>query len=251
MSRNWKIPLEGDPELTTLLTNAQASRENIALNSQFVDTSEWIEDNTTLTPNAAIAPDGTLTAGLIEDDGLGGTGVLTIFQNPVVITAGTAWCYSVYFKKHPDSPINGLRQGGYNLTDGCNASYDMETGIVTDINSTDSGMTYVGNGWYRFWCSRTQGAGPDFNGTFNLQLALAGQISSRPRDGTSKCYVWGAQCEIGSEPTPLIPTTTVARTITGFTPINSLVDDMHTALETVLEVEGNINDLWARYKQLN
>jgi hypothetical protein len=229
MSRNWKIPLEGDPELTTLLTHAPLARTNIVLESQFDDTNDkWIEDNTILTPNAAIAPDGTLTAGLIEDDELGGTATLSVFQNPVVITTGTAWCYSVYFKRHPDSPINGLRIGGFNLTDGCTASYDVETGIVADINSTASGMTYVGNGWYRFWCSRTQGAGPDVNGTFNIQLALAGSISSRPRDGTSKCYIWGAQCEIGSEPTPLIPTTTAARTINSRTNLCLQSEDLST-----------------------
>jgi hypothetical protein len=68
MSRNWKIPLEGDPELTTLLTHAPLARTNLLLQSEDFGTT-WSTFNATVQEaNSIAAPDGTTTADKCGDD---------------------------------------------------------------------------------------------------------------------------------------------------------------------------------------
>jgi hypothetical protein len=249
MSRNWKIPLEGDPELTTLLTHAQATRENRTLQSGFA--SGWSQDAGGATDlNATTAPDGTLTAARLKDDNAGGFATIDKYRGHS-FDLSTAYVWSAYLK------ADQLKWGYLGVpTLGSlviRAWFDLENGVVgtTTVDNDDQGMTYVGNGWYRCWIAFTSDA-VDTSGSPLIACAETDNaISNTARDGTSSIFMWGPQVEAGTEMTPYIPTTTAARTITGFTPINSLVDDMHTAMETVLEVEGNINDLWKRYKQLN
>ena len=65
-------------------------------------------------------------------------------------------------------------------------------------------------------------------------------------DGTSSVFVWGAQVEVATSPTAYIKTLTAAETAP-----TRLQDDIHIALETVLEVTNqSTDDLWQRYKRL-
>ena len=126
----------------------------------------------TLTPNAAISPDGNLNATKITE----GTNVL-IYKS---IAAGT-YTQSYYAKKGT-SDLFGVYTGGIG-----NATFDLTNGVVLSNNLTSASIQDVGNGWYRCIATSTSGSstfyGINYNGV----------------DG-STIYVYGAQLVEGTEP---------------------------------------------------
>jgi hypothetical protein len=210
MSRNWKIPLEGDPELTTLLTHAPLARTNLLLQSEdFLTT--WLETNAASVANQTVAPDGTLTADKLLDDSSTGIGIVRLRQT-VTTEVNTAYTYSMYLKADQLSWAL-LQCSGMGLQT-LHMYANLSTGTVGSVSGDvdDSGVEDVGNGWYRCWIAFTSDA-VDTSANYNVFPAdIAGDINV-DLDGTSSIFVWGAQLETGSAPTPYIPTTTAARTI--------------------------------------
>lgn len=174
----------------------EEQRTNLLTYSEQFDNAAWAKADVTVTANAVVAPDGTLSADTVIPNATN-TGTHRIFQN-ATLTA-TAYTYSVYAKA-----------AGYNFlvlqTDLSGyVEFNLSTGVVSatsGVNYTAS-ITSVGSGWYR--CAIT------FTGTaasyamYNYVYPATG-VASFSGNGTSGIYLWGAQLEAGAFATSYIPT---------------------------------------------
>lgn len=180
--------------------------------SEQFDNAAWMKTRATITPNAAIAPDGTMTADkLVEDTTAAnshGVGV------SISSTSSTVF-FGAYLKASERSMafINAYTgapsgvQAVFNLTA---KSYSSLAPAVGGTGSTGlaAGVTDCGNGWLFCWVSCTATAGTFITGfvqIYNGDLAYTG-------DGTSGLYIWGAKVYAGTGPTSYLPTTTAGVT---------------------------------------
>jgi hypothetical protein len=178
----------------------EEARTNLLTYSEEFDDASWTKLNSSVTANAVVAPDGTLTGDLLIPNTTNAQHRLD--QTPTSTT--TSQTFSVYAKA-----------GGYNFVGlrigGSGTSFNLSTGAVSASGSGSVGsITAVGNGWYR--CSIVVAAAAA-NDIARINVAdAATPAASFAGDGFSGIYIWGAQLEAGAFPTSYIPTTTTALT---------------------------------------
>jgi hypothetical protein len=177
---------------------------NLQLQSQTFDNASWVKAaGATVTADAALAPDGTMTAdrlnhvtGVAISAALNGQGSQTL---PAII--------SVYAKAGTNNFLALARTS--TVTPSVNmACFDLATGTLGTRGSdwVASGMEDAGNGWYRCWArSATQITGSYIRGT---------QANNNGNNTTNgDIYLWGAQLEwtngVTTTPSAYIKTTTV------------------------------------------
>jgi hypothetical protein len=170
------------------------------LQSQTFDNASWTKTNSSITANAATAPDGTLTGDKhIPDNGAtigAGATDTRVYQSPSV-TSGSSYTLSIYAKAGEydqlaiaviTSPTNS-------------AIFSLTLGTV--VSGAGATITSVGNGWYR--CTLTFTA----TSTGSLQIRWSSESSTvSTGDGTSGIYAWGAQLAVGPNALDYTPTTT-------------------------------------------
>ena len=172
----------------------EESRTNLLLRSEEFDNAYWVKTNATVTANAIIAPNGTLTAEkLIPDTVASGHHIDKILT-------GAAHTLSIYAKAGEYSVMT-LFFTNHNSY----VSFNLLTGTIVETAGTATGrIESVGNGWYRCSVSTTS--------TTHIQVrvyAINGanfNVNSNVGDGYSGIYIWGAQLEVGAFPTSYIPT---------------------------------------------
>ena len=188
------------------------ARTNLLTYSEQFDNAAWGRSRISgVIPNAAIAPDGTLTADkLVEDTQTGAHYV----HNPATFTAGTAFTGSVYFKAAERT------HGAITLHDGVGfitTVFDLTAKTVIFLGSGCTAKCVdQGNGWVRCISTLTPSVG--ITSRMQVQSATSASLSaSYTGDGTSGIYIWGAQLEAGSSASPYIPTyaTFTSRASTG------------------------------------
>jgi hypothetical protein len=178
----------------------EESRTNLLTYSEEFDNASWAKLNSSVTANAVVAPDGTLTGDLLIPNTTNAQHRLD--QTPTSTT--TSQTFSVYAKADGYNFV-GLRIGS------SGTSFNLSTGAVSVNGSGSVGsITAVGNGWYR--CSIVVSAAAA-NDIARINVAdAATPAASFAGDGFSGIYIWGAQLEAGAFPTSYIPTTTTALT---------------------------------------
>lgn len=239
----------GPPTLgTPVLTQVQAlvavglvptalTRTNLQVWSEQIDTYGG-KINATVTANAALAPNNTLTADkLVEDTTvsqahrIGGvtTGVMTIGN-----TYTWSWHVKTAGRRYFWIQLNG---NPYAKT-----YFDLTGGSVSATGSGHTAvMTSLPDGWYR--CSVT--AVIDSTGGSNLCVGMAAVSGSEgyTGDGVSGVYLWGDQLEAGSVTAYIGPTSGVGITvnISADTPTLTQVQALTaTGLTTAAPIIGSI-----------
>jgi len=177
----------------------EEQRTNLLTYSEQFDNAYWGKDGTAVTPNAATAPDGTLTAGLLYTIT---SGIASVYSNLGTVSSAF-YTTTVYLKS-----AGFTWASVYGPQGNISAFFNLIAGTVGTVGAgLTASISSVGNGWYR--CSVTQTA--TYASFYVLPADANGTLTSTA-SGTSGIFIWGAQLEQGSFPTSYIPTTTAAVT---------------------------------------
>jgi hypothetical protein len=201
------------------ITVAKAE-ENLLSRSQEFDNAAWVKASSTVTANAATAPDGTTTAETLTENS---TNNPHLISQVLVLSAGV-FTMSVFAKLGVGSQVLTI---GFNRasTYYVSATFDLSAGTNTQIliagyTGSSATITAVANGFYR--CTVTATA--DVIADARVGLASSGTHTGDSRgfqiytgDDSSSLILWGAQLEQRSAVTAYTPTTTQA--ITNYIPV--------------------------------
>ena len=187
-------------------------RENQATNlvtysEDFADAS-WDKFNATITPNAVVAPDGSLTADkLVENTA---TIQHLVGQDIFVgVLSNYTVSYSVYVKPNGRNwCILQVVSGGVVYS---TVWINIQTGTIgSTLNSGVSNVTHsvknAGNGFYKVGITATLSSVPTGIIKAQVWLATSDSNTTYTGDGYSGIFIWGAQLEAGAFPTSYIKT---------------------------------------------
>lgn len=165
-------------------------RKNLLTYTEQFDNFTWTKTRASVTANAVIAPDSTLTADkLVENTD---TNSHFINQNATV-SLGIPITYSIYAKKGERNYMSIFCLG---TTAAANTFFDLSNGVIVSTSTNAiSSIQNIGNGWYR--CTVTATTNATTTGIYP-GISVDGVNSSYTGDGTSGIYIWGAQLEVGS-----------------------------------------------------
>lgn len=148
----------------------------------------------TITDNSALSPNGDRTASTISANGSGGSYINT----SGTITSGNTYTKSVYAKAGTTSILvfESYDNNGSGGTAYFPTTFNLTLGTFSASPGDTATIKYITNGWYRCSVTRaytlTTGSGTFYIGTYGA--------------GTGSLYLWNAQLELGSFPTPTVIT---------------------------------------------
>lgn len=154
----------------------QWNPHNLLKSSEDFSSSDWTKTDTTVTPNAATAPDGTLTADKISHTSTSAI----VYQTPTSVD-GVVYGGGI-FVKYIDHQWFRL-----DFDVGQSVWVDIQNGVIGTDNTDGTTLTALNDGWYYISTSDAAG-GTSFS--YNIQLASADN-STIETSGTS-AYIWGA-----------------------------------------------------------
>lgn len=194
------VPLNEGP-----MRNRAVQMQNLILRSAEFDNATWTKADLTVSANSIAAPDGTSTADTLVEAAT--TAVHQIYQtiNPKIEVA--VIIFSVY-AKYLSRRYLVLYLDNENGSPS-QVTFDLQTGVISLAAALGGArITPLANGWYR--CALI---GNQFNAKYRFaQLALQSTSTvlgtTYAGDGSSGCYVWGAQVNIGNFEGDYAPTTT-------------------------------------------
>jgi hypothetical protein len=182
---------------------AGKSFTNLLKYSEEFDNSDWTTNGShTITSNATAAPDGSMTADLINDTD---TDASRFFIQNIVSSDNDSLTktFSIHLKEGSAATtlLAIYFTGGTTIA---------KTALITwSNNSIDSGATLesLGNGWYRAYISLANNS----SGTTHVR----GRVfpSSNSSGNTGSVYLWGGQIVEGSEPGHYVKTTSTSATL--------------------------------------
>lgn len=195
-----------EEERTNLLTYSEDFRNT----ADAGEPRPWSYSNSSITPNAVTAPDGSSTGDKLVESA--STAWHYITGTPVSFSP-QVYSFSIYAKAAERSVLQIVPNGS--AFPSSYANFDLSAGTVSASNGLeDSFIIPVQDGWYRCVLVDTSTSSVLINAAFVAcyDSPLAGRASSYTGDGTSGIYIWGAQVEEGAFPTSYIPTTSAAVT---------------------------------------
>ena len=177
----------------------EEQRVNLATYSEDANTYFSYKENTTVSSNTAVSPDGTVTADTAVP--ASGTSAKLIAKLGITFSA-QPYTTSIYAK------ANGYSWLSFGLYDGAAAYhswFNLDNGTVgTSQTGNTASIQSVGNGWYR--CIVTRTLPSTSSGQDRIHIVNADNTSSFNANGFSGILLWGHQLEAGSFATSYIPT---------------------------------------------
>lgn len=181
----------------------EGARTNLFLRSEEFDNASWTKTDTTITANAAVAPDGNTTADLLTQ-GSAGTAAAT---QAVTATADATYSVTFFAKRgNSDWLFIGIEAGGNSVR----GWFNLGTGAVGSTTTAGTGalssirIKAFANGFYRCELNASMGGGAT-SITVSTLLVTGDGLTSRVSGGTY--YLWGAQFENNATfPSTYIPT---------------------------------------------
>jgi hypothetical protein len=203
------------PNPSTTLSASQVRREagrgvrvfgagtNLIRASEAFDDAVWTKTNSTVTANAAVAPNGTTTADKVIADNT--NNFHQVGQGSTLVPSAT-YTLSTYVKKseYDFAAVVTGASGGAGLSQRV-AVINLATGAL--VSETVAGMTRItalANGWYRVAVTTAQTSGVG-SPSFSISPLSTSSYTSYTGDGTSGILVWGAQLEQSTFATDYIP----------------------------------------------
>ena len=160
--------------------NSNIVNPNLFTNSNNFE--DWDNSGLTITPNAAISPDGTLNASEIEY-----SNNVRIRSNAIQITSGEVYTFSLFAKQSSGFNVALTNRSVANLS------------VLFDI----SDITFIGEGNF-FVAASIINVG---NGWFRLIINILSTSTEfrewdiRMKDGDGSVFIYGAKFEIGNKAT--------------------------------------------------
>ncbi len=183
LPQSSSVLLTIDPGSTVGITNAYtnliSAPENFSL---------WPQTAVSVRTNAATAPDGTLTASIVTDTTA--SSQHTIQLNASITTAGK-YTFSIFAKAGTLDTFDIIAN-----TSNLSRRYNLTTGTTSaSVGSgpDSSGMTPVGNGWYRCWFTSSMAV----NELLIIYFISNGNFSYTG-NGAASIQFWGAHASSGT-----------------------------------------------------
>lgn len=169
--------------------------ENLILRSEEMDNASWVKSGLTITSNAAIAPDGTLTADLLSN-----VSSEAIYQQTTLPAAsGSVYTYSVYVKQ---ASLDWIRFTVFESANSANQLtlwFNLSTGTLGTVSAGGTATLVTGNvvaaanGFYRIYLT-----GSFVASLINFQTNIVPSDGSSATANNSARYQWGAQVNQGT-----------------------------------------------------
>jgi hypothetical protein len=185
-------------------TYSPTSRRNLLTFSEEFDNAAWLRVSATVTPNAAIAPNGEMTADTLVSSV--GTAAKYISQYFTSIS-GKSYTYSMYAKQDTGRYLQLTPVGGgiFPVTAQTFVNFDLQTGTVssagTDFVPADYSINDEGNGWYRISLTATATSSSAVARFLIISLGTGLETRLTSISGTPSYGVFGGQVEESSDPT--------------------------------------------------
>lgn len=161
--------------------------------SEELDNAAYTKTRSSVTANQTIAPDGSLTADKIIEDGTASNSH-RIDRNLTGATDNTKSSFSMFAKAGTRTwcAITMVRKDGTSVT----AYFDLATGVYGTVSAglTTLASSYWGNGWHRIG-STVDVLGGGTTPAVRVSLATGDLGATYSGDGASYIYAWGLQPE--------------------------------------------------------
>ena len=218
---NFSTAIVAEIETTNEVVSFTDISENYAPYSQDFDNATWTKSNASIVADSTTAPDGTTTA-----DTVVAAATTAAHQVYDVHTLSTLATFSVYAK------ANGYDfLGMYYATHGTRlASFNLATGTIGTVHGAyTANLSDEGDGWYR--CSITTSTSIGTNNYAIIYTMESDDTNNFAGDGSSGCFLWGAQVEQAAVKSTYLPTTTTTP-LYGLTDVTRGVNGTTAALAT-------------------
>ena len=171
-------------QATTASRPVLRARYNLLTYSEQFTNSVWTSSatNATATADQATAPNGTVTADLMQATAAGANAFLII--NPS-LTSGVAYTTSIYVKR-VNADWFALSNSAYF------AYFNISAGTVGSVGEGSASITDVGSGWWRIvWSGQT-------NVSTAARIRAVTANNNPNVSGGEQYYIWGADLRTGS-----------------------------------------------------
>jgi len=187
----------------------QIDTDQMLRSSQQFDDTYWskvvpplLQNDVTVTPNVINAPNGTLTADKLADNGnTNNDGVVFLYDDESIINISTQYAFSIYAKAGNGDVLQiSARQASFGLN--VWANFDLVNGVVGSIGTeTQVVMEYVNDGWYRCLIVGTSTAANNIGAFVVGIVKLSDSLRQQNSSNFGYIYIWGAKLQKGNEAT--------------------------------------------------
>jgi hypothetical protein len=174
----------------------EESRTNLFTYSEQFDNAAWTKQESTITANTIVSPDGALDGEKLDETTANDVHRL---EHNLTTVNGTVYTLSVFAKAAERQWLFLFEDSATNA-----CTFNLSTGTVgTTQGSVTASISSVGNGWYRCSLTYTQSGT-----TGRMRIAVANGTSTTSYTGVANngIFIWGAQTEAGAFASSYIPT---------------------------------------------